>query len=189
MRLRKLVLDVVVNYFEVFDLPRLLNIDPKALEKKFHALSRKHHPDYFSTAPIEQRELAVRMTALLNDAYRTLRHPVRRVEYLLNLEGYKPDGSKAPKSFLMDVFELNEQIEEAKAGRASEEQKTALRNEIERRAAQFDAEIRKASDEWDRLARDGREETQMKNQLMRMNEILSEASYIHNLKEELEAIG
>ena len=59
------------------------------------------------------------MTALLNDAYRTLRHPVRRVEYLLELEGFKSDGSKVPKSFLMEVFEINEQLEEVKAGAAS----------------------------------------------------------------------
>ena len=66
------------------------------------------------------------MTATLNDAYRTLRHPVRRVEHLLEVEGFKPDGSKVPKSFLMEVFEINEQLEEVKAGTASKEQIAAL---------------------------------------------------------------
>jgi molecular chaperone HscB len=70
------------------------------------------------------------MTALINDAYRTLRNPVARVEYLLGLEGFKPDGSKVPQSLLMEVFEINEQLEEVKAGRASIEQIDSLRAQI-----------------------------------------------------------
>ena len=77
-----------MDYFEVFGLPRALAIDPSALEKTFHDLSRKYHPDYFTTAPETERVQAVRMTALINDAYRTLRNPVTRVEYLLALEGF-----------------------------------------------------------------------------------------------------
>src|SRR5688572_29739527 len=126
-----------MNYFEVFGLPKILNIDLKTLERKFHELSRKYHPDYFTTAATEQRQQALQMTATLNDAYRTLRHPVQRVEYLVELEGFKADGSKVPKSFLMEVFEINEQIEEVKAGSATQEQIAALRGEIEARAAKF----------------------------------------------------
>ena len=112
-----------MNYFEVFDLQKSLNIDPAALEKKFHELSRKHHPDYFAAAPLEEKQQALKMTALLNDAYRTLRHPVRRVEYLLTLEGFKSDGSKVSKSFLMEMFELNEQLDELKSGSSKERSK------------------------------------------------------------------
>ena len=83
-----------MNYFEVFDLPKILGIDLRELEKKFHELSRKYHPDYFTTASTEDKQRALQLTSKLNDAYRTLRHPVRRVEYLLDLEGFKPDGSK-----------------------------------------------------------------------------------------------
>ena len=85
------------------------------------------------------------MTALLNDAYRTLRHPVRRVEYLLSLEGFKPDGSKVPQSLLMEVFEINEQLEEVKAGTASIEQIDSLRAQIQEKREQFDTELQKAS--------------------------------------------
>src|SRR5688500_14439874 len=87
-----------MNYFEVFGLPKLLNIDLGTLEKQFHELSRKHHPDYFTAGSADEKQQSLQMTALLNDAYRTLRHPLRRVEYLLKLEGYKPDGSKVPQS-------------------------------------------------------------------------------------------
>src|ERR1051326_5318545 len=101
-----------MNYFEVFELPQALGIDTKALEKKFHALTREYHPDYFSNASKEEKTRALRMTALLNDAYRTLRQPTKRVEYLLSLHGLKADGSKVPQSLLMEVFEINEQLED-----------------------------------------------------------------------------
>jgi molecular chaperone HscB len=175
-----------VNYFDVFGLPRLLHIDLNALEKSFHELSRRHHPDYFTTATAEERQQALRTTSLLNDAYRTLRHPVRRVEYLLELEGSKADGSKVPKSFLMEVFEINEQLEEVKAGTATPEQIANLRHAIEQRAAAFEAQIEAASQEWDRLIASGAPETERRKQLTKLTEILSESSYIRNLERELE---
>ena len=175
-----------MNYFEVFDLPKILGIDPGVLEKKFHELSRKFHPDYFTTGSSEDQQKALAMTSLLNDAYRTLRHPVRRVEYLLELEGFKSDGSKVPKSFLMEMFEINEQVEEVKSGSASPEQIAAVRSDIENRAARFEAQIEKASAEWDRLVSSHAPDSELKTQLSKLTEILSESSYIRNLERDLE---
>ena len=175
-----------MNYFEVFGLPKLLNIDLKTLERTFHELSRKYHPDYFTTASPDERQRALQMTATLNDAYRTLRHPVHRVEYLVELEGFKPDGSKVPKSFLMEVFEINEQLEEVKAGNAKTEQVAALTREIEERAAVFQSQLKAASSEWDTLIESKAGEGQLKPQLAKLTEILSESSYIRNLQRELE---
>ncbi|HZI50250.1 MAG TPA: Fe-S protein assembly co-chaperone HscB [Terriglobia bacterium] len=175
-----------MNYFEVFGLPRVLNLDLKALEKTFHELSRKYHPDYFTTAPAEERQRALQMTATLNDAYRTLRHPVRRVEHLVQIEGFKPDGSKVPKSFLMEIFDINEQLEEVKAGSASKEQIAALRRDIEERAEGFERQLQNAAGDWDRLSASSASEEQKKQQLSRLTEILSESSYIRNLQRELE---
>ena len=175
-----------MNYFEVFGLPRVLSLDLKALEKTFHELSRKYHPDYFTTAPAEERQRALQMTAALNDAYRTLRHPVRRAEHLLEIEGFKPDGSKVPRSFLMEVFEINEQLEEVKAGSASPEQVASLRREIQERAEGFDRQLQAAAKDWDRLVASNASDEQRKQQLSRLTEILSESSYIRNLERELE---
>jgi hypothetical protein len=111
---------------------------------------------------------------------------VRRVEYLVNLEGFKPDGSKVPKSFLMEVFEINEQLEEVKAGSATKEQIAALRGEIEGRAAHFDTQLGDASADWDTLIESNPSETQLKQQLTKLTEILSESSYIRNLQRDLE---
>src|SRR5216117_3560515 len=154
-----------MDYFEVFGLPRQLGIDTLALEKKFYELSRKYHPDYFTTASPSEKTKAVRMTALLNDAYRTLRHPVRRVEYLLSLYGHKSDGSKVPQSLLMEVFEINEQLEEVKAGRASVEEVDSLRAQIKEKRERFDAELQQAALAWDELVKAGASEEKQKNHL------------------------
>jgi molecular chaperone HscB len=174
-----------VNYFEVFDLPRILNIDLKALEKKFHELSRQHHPDYYTAAADTEKHKALRMTALLNDAYRTLRNPERRVEYLLTLHGFKPDGSKVPQALLMEVFEINEQLEEVKAGAATPEQVQNLSKQIGEKRAQFDAQLQAAAAEWDNLITRSAPEADLKQQLAKLTEIVSESSYIRNLEEEL----
>jgi molecular chaperone HscB len=176
-----------MDYFEVFGLPRILGIDLVSLEKIFHELSRKYHPDYFSTASPAEKTQAVRMTALLNDAYRTLRHPIRRVEYLLSLYGIKSDGSKVPQSLLIEVFEINEQLEEVKAGRASIEEIDSLRAQIKEKRERFDSELQRASLEWDQLVNSAASETRQREHLAKLAEILSESSYIRNLERDLKA--
>jgi molecular chaperone HscB len=175
-----------MNYFEVFGLPKRLILDLKALEKTFHELSRKYHPDYFAGATADERQRALQMTATINDAYRTLRHPVRRVEHLLEIEGFKPDGSKVPQSFLMEVFEINEQLEEARSGRVTPAQIDALKRDIEERAQGFESQLQSAAASWDALCDSQAAETQRKQHLSRLTEILSESSYIRNLQRELE---
>jgi molecular chaperone HscB len=179
-----------MNYFEVFDLPRTLNIDPAALEKSFHELSRKYHPDLHTRSAPDERRQALQMTALINDAYRTLRHPVRRAEYLVALEGFKPDGSKVPKSFLMEVFEINEHLDEIKealrAGTANTAEVEGLRAEIREKSENFDARIDETAREWDRLLAAAAAEPDRKKCLEKLTELLSESSYIRNLERELE---
>jgi molecular chaperone HscB len=130
------------------------------------------------------------MTALINDAYRTLRHPVRRAEYLVALEGFKPDGSKVPKSFLMEVFEINEHLDEIKealrAGTANTAEVEGLRAEIREKSENFDARIDETAREWDRLLAAAAAEPDRKKCLEKLTELLSESSYIRNLERELE---
>ena len=175
-----------MNYFEVFGLPKILNIDLQGLEKLFHELSRKHHPDYFTAATSEEQATALHMTALLNDAYRTLRHPIRRTEYLLQTEGFKPDGSKVPKSFLMEMFDINEQLDEVKGGIATPAQVDAVRQEIERKSDEFTIRIDAATQQWDALVTRNASDSELRLQLSKMAEVLSEFSYIRNLERDLE---
>ena len=94
-----------------------------------------------------------------------------------------------PQSLLMEVFEINEQLEEVRAGRASIEEIDSLRAQIREKREQFDRELQKASDEWDDLLKVGAPEPKRKEQLKKLAEILSESSYIRNLEHELENAG
>ncbi len=78
---------VPVDYFTFFGFPRKLNLDTVGLEKEFYALSRRLHPDLFAQANPEERAFSLEQSSMLNDAYRTLKDPIKRTEYLLRLEG------------------------------------------------------------------------------------------------------
>src|SRR5271165_2146165 len=99
------------DYFTFFGLQQKLTLDLAALEQKFHSLSWKLHPDHFARATEDERQLSLDLSSQLNDAYRTLRDPVARVEYLLSLSAMRKEGQKkqqAPPELLEEVFELNE---------------------------------------------------------------------------------
>ncbi|MBX9599586.1 MAG: Fe-S protein assembly co-chaperone HscB [Bryobacteraceae bacterium] len=107
------------EYFEFFGLAPALSLDAADLQKRFYELSRKWHPDRFSARPPEEQQIALDATATLNDAYRTLRDPVRRAEYVLTRNGF-PIGEQrtkdVPPELLEEVFELNMALEELRSG-------------------------------------------------------------------------
>ena len=121
--------DQLSNYFTLFSLPPHLHIDLKALETAFYAQSRQLHPDRFASKPQAEQDAALAASSQLNDAYRTLRDPIARTEYLLSLEGVQmeeqsraaTDAAKAsgtekkqvaPPDLLEEAFELNMALEE-----------------------------------------------------------------------------
>src|SRR5437588_848119 len=83
-----------IDYFALFEMPRQLWIEMSALEQKFLQLSWKLHPDNFVNATEQERELSLKRSSELNDAYRTLRDPLARVEYLLAIEGERKEGER-----------------------------------------------------------------------------------------------
>ncbi len=104
------------DYFTFFGLHRRLSVDLRDLEQRFRALSRRFHPDYFYKATPAERLASLERSSYLNDAFRTLRDPVERLEYLLKLEGFAPkeergSSGQVPAGMLEEVFELNEEIE------------------------------------------------------------------------------
>src|SRR5271166_2988955 len=103
------------DYFAFFGMPHKLVFDSDELEQKFHSLSWKLHPDNFMRATEFERQLSLDRSSQLNDAYRTLRDPVVRVEYLLGISGMRKEGQKkqqAPPELLEEVFDLNEWLDE-----------------------------------------------------------------------------
>src|SRR2546426_11754154 len=121
-----------MDHFEVFGLPRRLAVDTAELQRKFYELSRRYHPDFHQAAPPEEQVRALEASAGLNAAYRTLREPITRIEYLVRLEEGRDtkEGAtvkpKAPPELLEEMFEIQEALAEAKAGGLDEAGRAAL---------------------------------------------------------------
>lgn len=109
----------MTDYFELFGIPRSLNLSPDMLQQRFYQLSRELHPDRFMRSPESERQKALDMSSALNDAYRTLKDPLKRARYLLSQEGFEigeQRGDDVPPELLEEVFELNMALEEMRSG-------------------------------------------------------------------------
>ena len=116
------------DLFTVLDLPRQLTLDLADLERLYHAASRAVHPDRFQTASRRERELSLAASAAVNRAYRTLRDPVARGRYWLELHGARlgDGGPQVPPAIAAEVFETQEKLEELRAAARPD-----LRREVE----------------------------------------------------------
>jgi molecular chaperone HscB len=195
---------VPVDYFTFFALPRKLKLDTALLEREFYELSRKLHPDLCARADQREQEWSLEQSSLLNDAYRTLKDPIKRTEYLLRLEGVeleeqsKTATEKAratgemkrqvvPPDLLEEVFELNMQLEELRAQKKLGEDDPGLIEEIgkqklalEQKYESLLEELKTYWDDWDRLTDGASEESQRKVR-DQMVDLLNRRSYIRNL--------
>jgi molecular chaperone HscB len=139
------------DYFSVFGLVPKLNLDLGSLEHEFHRLSRKLHPDRFARARDNEKQWSLADTALLNDAYRTLKDPIHRTEYLLKLHGAEigeehagkdrkgqTDSSRVPVDLLEEAFDLNMQLEEMRMARKMGDTDPELQGSLEQAKRKFD---------------------------------------------------
>jgi molecular chaperone HscB len=183
------------DYFALFERPRHLVLDTATLEKDFYRLSRQWHPDRFARAASDEKQRSLEMTSQLNDAYRTLKDPIARTEYLLTIEG-KPierdknaDAKQIPVDLLEEVFELNMQLEEMRAGSDDPE----IRADLERARTNFEAQLEGADSElqglwqqWDK-ASDAPDVTTKAKTLDAMVALLHRRQYIANLVRDVRA--
>ncbi len=199
-----------VDYFRFFGLPRKLGIDVPALEREFYRLSRRLHPDVYARASREEQEWSLQTSSLLNDAYRTLKDPIARTEYLLKLEGVQlEEQSKAatdrarqtgeqkkqviPPEMLEEVFELNMQLEEARMNKQMGEVDEDLKRELDEKKRDFEGKLNQLADElaghwsrWDALIeREQRGESVPEEERRavrdRMVGVLNRRTYVRNL--------
>jgi molecular chaperone HscB len=178
-----------IDYFALFEMPRQLWIEMSGLEQKFLQLSWKLHPDNFVNATEQERELSLKRSSELNDAYRTLRDPMARVEYLLAIEGERKEGEKkqqAPPELLEEVFELNESLDELREAKASGTNLAGLKARLESAEKNFqmklqevDGELQVTARQWD-AALTG-DSAARKKIMAKLNELLNRRSYIRNL--------
>jgi len=200
------------DYFSFFGLPRKLNVDPAALEREFYALSRKLHPDIYAGRNTQEQEWSLEQSSRVNDAYRTLKDPIRRTEYLLQLEGVELEGqSKAateearksgvkkqivPPGLLEEVFELNMQLEELRANRKLGEEDVTLLGELQQQKQSLELKLNSLFEElqsywnkWDAAVDAGNEEQrrQVRDQMV---DLLNRRNYIRNLVRDVnDAVG
>jgi molecular chaperone HscB len=206
-----------VDYFSFFGLSPKLDLDVAALEKDFYVLNRKLHPDANARASRQEQEWSLEQSSLLNDAYRTLRDPIKRTQYLLSLEGVeleeqsKTATEKAratgemkkqivPPDLLEEVFELNMQLEELRANKKIGEDDPALIAEIEKQKVMLEGkheslleELKKHWKSWDALMErnqngDSALAAARAQITARMVDVLNRRNYIRNLLRDVNAV-
>lgn len=125
--------------FAALGFPRKLTIDTSALETAYHELGRKIHPDRFASSAANVRALSLSGTALLTRSYRTLRDPIARGLYWLELNGEKlaENNKNVPAELAETVFEVQEQLSDLRD--ASGDAALELRIEVEKRRAELTA--------------------------------------------------
>src|SRR5580765_4252523 len=181
------------DYFTFLGLSRKLGIDAEDLEQRFRGLSRQFHPDYFFNAPPGERRASLERSSYLNDAYRTLKQPTARVDYLLQLEGLaarSPEeaSKQVPPALLEEVFALNEELDEIREMRGSGATDEAWRARLERargpiesKRASHEAQLEELSARWDALLDRDAPETERRPVLEALRERVLERNYINNL--------
>jgi molecular chaperone HscB len=198
--------DLQNSYFTQFGLPPHLHIDLRALEKAFYAQSRRLHPDRFASRPPAEQEAALAASSQLNDAYRTLRDPIARTEYLLALEGIQleeqsraaTDAAKAsgtekkqvaPPDLLEEAFELNMQLEEMRMGDDDPQTRAdleAARTKFTAMLAESQQQLEGLWSKWD-AAVDANEDAGKESAKQAMVALLNRRSYIRNLVRDVNA--
>lgn len=181
------------DYFSVFELPRKLQVDLEALQRRFYELSRLHHPDFHRMAGEERQAEALAASALINRAYRALRDSLARVEYLIALEEGREakEGAavkaKAPRDLLEEMLEVQEVLEEAKTSGLDDAARSRLSQErqrlIDRRTA-MEAEIIARFPDWDAAVAAGGERAPL---LERFKEQLATRAYLGTVIDDLSA--
>ncbi len=203
---------VPVDYFTFFGLPPKLNVAIPGLEKSFYELSRRLHPDLNARAGSQEQEWSLEQSSLLNDAYRTLRDPIKRTEYLLHLEGVVlEEQSKSateqaratgeikkqivPPDLLEEVFELNMQLEELRMNKKVGDEDPALVAEISKQKLSLEAkheallqELQAHWKSWDDLVDRGHAASEERAQVTnKMVDVLNRRNYIRNLVRDVNA--
>src|SRR5262245_34499363 len=184
-----------MDHFEVSGLPRRLGIDVAQLQRKFYGLSRQSHPDFHQSAPAERQAEILEASAQLNAAYRVLRDPIARIEYLVRLEEGRDtkEGAavkpKAPAELHEEMLQRQEHLPDAQAGGPDAASRDALlgqRDRLMRRYRDEEARLRgPLSEAWDRAGAGERAAV-----LAAFKEALATRAYLRTVIDDIdEALG
>jgi molecular chaperone HscB len=178
------------DHWAVLGFERRLVLDRSELERRFHALNRRFHPDYFRLRSPEEQAVSLDNSAAVNAAYRALRDPVARVEYLLELSGMglgTAGQAKPPADLFEEIMELQEARQELEAAGPEppaelRERLTAARADLEARREATQADLVGLFPGWDAAG-----ETERGRLLGRMRDILATRAYLATILRDLGA--
>lgn len=110
------MVDFSKNFFELFGLPVGFGLDKAELSERYRELQRLVHPDRFASGSDQERRISLQQATQVNEAFETLKDPLKRAQYLLQLNGLEDDGQQTTKdtAFLMGQMELREELAEAR---------------------------------------------------------------------------
>ena len=189
-----------MDYFTCLGLPRLLTIDAERLEAKFYELSRAFHPDFYQQTTQTEQAISLKNSAWLNTAYRMLKDPIRRAEYLLQLEAgsAKDIRTSPPADLFEEILALQEDLEAFRSVSAEQDSGTierlraklnTEREMLEKRQLEMDAQLARLFTKWDALqgqAADGGLSSGEKAAVLKeMRELLSNRTYLRNIVTDL----
>lgn len=188
------------DYFTCLGVPRRLTLDPKKLEAKFYELSRAFHPDFYQAKSPKEQTISLSNAAVLNTAYRTLRDPIQRAEYLLALEAgsVKDIRTSPPADLFEEILELQDTLDEYRAADRDSDQGQQLRTKLQteqqtldQRREEMESQLRQLFSDWDHLQDRGEATSQARAErdriLKQMRELLSHRTYINNIVNDLAA--
>jgi len=135
---------VAENFFQLFSLPEQFDIDLDNLNHRYRDLQRACHPDRFVNASERERLLSVQKSSLINDAFQRLKNPVKRAQYLLELNGSPMDEGASvsmDSAFLMEQMSLRDQLSEIPRGQSGLDQLDALLVKIEKKIKELHARL------------------------------------------------
>jgi molecular chaperone HscB len=141
----------MTNYFELYDLPMSFHPDAAAVKNKFYELSRRYHPDRFAQADEATKAEVLRMSAMNNDAYKTLNDSDALTAYLLKLNGLLEDEEKynLPPAFLMEMMDLNEIVSDYEMDTTDEAMKQQAVNSLEEQFGQWNSDVKPLTHRYD----------------------------------------
>ena len=138
-------MDIKQDFFQLYDLPRSYLIDLNQLQRHHRKLQQQFHPDRYVTAMAADQRLAVQVTAYLNQAFKTLKDPVSRGVYLLELAGLQPlaaENTQMPTDFLLQQIGFRESIEAVPEamdqGKTISDLFNLLKHQVKEIVAEFD---------------------------------------------------
>jgi molecular chaperone HscB len=188
------------DYFTCLGFPRRLTIDPHKLEAKFYELSRAFHPDFYQNKSETEQAISLSNAATLNTAYRTLRDPIQRAEYLLAIEAgaVKEIRTSPPADLFEEILELQDTLEAYRASDQSSQAGHQLRAQLqkeqhalEQRKQEMETQLERLFIDWDSLQDRGEATSETRAErdrlLKQIREILSNRTYVKNIVNDLVA--